>query len=137
MFDRLAELARRRGLEIAVAVALGTALVAVADALTGAAMSVAAEHVGRSPFDETPAGQFPIDPGSAPAFFNFEIGSTVVFYGGVVSASAALGLVAFVALIVVRRRDRELGACPFCASRIPYESTHCAYCGSAVAPGEP
>jgi len=30
-----------------------------------------------------------------------------------------------------------LGACPFCASRIPYDSTHCAYCGSGLAPGEP
>ena len=51
--------------------------------------------------------------------------------------AVALGLVALVGVLVTRRRDRVLGECPFCASRIPYASTHCAYCGSGVNPGEP
>jgi hypothetical protein len=44
---------------------------------------------------------------------------------------------ALAGIFIVRRRDRELGECPLCASRIPYESTHCTYCGSGVTPGEP
>jgi hypothetical protein len=61
----------------------------------------------------------------------------VIFYGEVLASAIALVLVALVGLMVVRTRDRELGVCPFCDSRIPYESTHCAYCGSGVAPGKP
>ena len=52
----------------------------------------------------------------------------------VLAAVIALGLVGLVAVAMVRLRDKELSACPFCASRIPYESRHCAYCGSGVKP---
>jgi len=61
----------------------------------------------------------------------------VIVYGGVLSATLGIGFVASAGVFIIRRRDRELGVCPHCVSRIPYDSTHCAYCGSGVAPGEP
>lgn len=131
----LVELARGRSLELATALALGIALAALAKATADLGFDVVGQLIGRNPFDEEgePAGA---TPGSR-YLLNFEIGSRVVFYGDILAALFALGLVALVALAIVRRRDRSLGECPLCASRIPYESTHCAYCGSAVAPGKP
>jgi hypothetical protein len=133
----LGDLVRGRLLELSAAVALGYAAFTLADSVARSVTHLLAQHLGRAPFEDTDLGGDVRDIFSAPGFFNFEIGGTVVFYGPVLSAATALGLVALLAWFVVRRRDRELGECPFCASRIPYESTHCAYCGSGIAPCEP
>jgi hypothetical protein len=128
----LASLGRGRALEIALALALGYALFSLAESIASSTTAVLAQHLGRVPFGEGEG--FPIDLFSAPGYFNFEVGGTLIFYGPVLSALIAAGLVLLAGIFVVRRRDRALGECPFCASRIPYESTHCAYCGSGVAP---
>jgi hypothetical protein len=131
----LASLGRGRALEVALAVALGYAVFTVAESVAASTTNILAQHLGRAPFG---GGEgFPLDLNWAPTYFNFEIGGTLIFYGPVLSALIASGLVLLAGVFVVRRRDRVLGECPFCASRIPYESTHCAYCGSGVAPGEP
>lgn len=129
----LAWLVRERLLEVAIALALGTALATFAGTLVDIPISALVQHVGRDPFDEGGIGATPV----APYYLNFSIGSTVIAYGEVLTALVTLGVLTLAAAVAVRRRDRELGVCPFCASRIPYDSTHCAYCGSGVAPGEP
>lgn len=129
----LASLGRGRSLEIALALALGYALFTVAESVASITTSILAQHLGREPEIFGDLGGYPIDTFSAPLFFNFEIGGTVFFYGSVLSALIGLGLVLLAGVFVVRRRDRALGTCPHCASRIPHESTHCAYCGSGIA----
>lgn len=134
----LGSLARERPLELAVALALGYAIAQLADRLVLAPVGALAQHVGADPYfgddeilnlqDLYVVGVYRL---------NFDIAGTVVFYGDVLAGALAFALVALAAFVVVRRRDRALGECPFCASRIPYESTHCAYCGSGVAPGKP
>jgi hypothetical protein len=131
-----AALVRGRMLEVAVAIALGYALHEVAEQIVRVSSGILAQHVGEDPF----ATETVIDLVSlfeAPYYFNFSVAGTIVVYGNVLSSVVVAALVVLAAAIVVRRRDRVLGECPFCASRIPYESTHCAYCGSSVAPGEP
>jgi len=96
-------------------------------------VSVLAQHVGNDPSGDD--GLLNLFYG--PYDLNFTVGDTVVVYGQVLVSALTIGLIGLAAVPVLRRRNRELGECPFCASRIPYESTHCAYCGSAVAPGEP
>jgi hypothetical protein len=122
--------------DIALALALGYALVTLADRLAHVPVSVLAQHFGRSPFGEDQELLGIIDQ-TAPYYLNFGIGSTYFAYGPILAAALALSVVVLVAWFVVRRRNRVLGECPFCASRIPYESTHCAYCGSGIAAGEP
>lgn len=129
----LIELVRGRVLEITLALALGIALAALAKAGAALGLDIIGQLVGRNPFGNEDAVGAP----DARYLLNFEIGSTVVFYGDILVALLALGLVGSAALFVIRRRDRELRLCPFCASRIPHTSTHCAYCGSGVEPGEP
>lgn len=127
-------LVRRRLLELALALALGYATVTLATELANVAVGVLAQHIGRDPYGEFSER---IDLFTAqPFFLNFNIGKTVIVYGDALAGVIALGLVALSGLVIVRRRDRELGVCPYCASRIPYESTTCAFCGSAVEPGE-
>lgn len=129
-------LTRGRLLELALALALGSAAAAFVDTVADLGIGVVAQHLGRYPFDvEGEEGLLNLFP--APYLLNFNVGSTVVVYGETLSALLAVSLVALLALLVVRRRDRELEVCPFCASQIPYESTHCAYCGSLVTPGTP
>jgi hypothetical protein len=131
----LASLARGRSLEFALALALGYALFTVAESVASIATDLLAQHLGRAPgFYGDLEGGYPVDLFTAPLFFNFEIAGTTFFYGPVLSALIAFGLVLLTGLYVVSRRDRELGTCPHCASRIPHESTHCAYCGSGIAP---
>jgi hypothetical protein len=132
----VASLTRERVLDVALALALGTALVRLAEELADMLVSVLSQHLGRSPFegDDTIFG---LDPRTAPYSLNFSLGGTVIAYGFVLSGLLVLGLLGLAAVAVIRQRDRVLGACPFCASRIPHESRHCAYCGSSVAPGEP
>jgi large-conductance mechanosensitive channel len=133
----LSSLARGRMLEIAIAVGLGYAIAQLADTLVLVPVGALSQHVGDDPY----FGDDILDLQSLYSVgvyrLNFEIAGTVIFYGDVIATVLTLGLVALVAIAVVRRRNREFGVCPFCASRIPYESTHCAYCGSGVAPGEP
>lgn len=133
----LASLVQGRTLEIGLALALGYAAVTLAEATTSIGVSTLAQHVGRDPFGDEEAISGVLDLFAGPYYLNFSIGNTAIIYGQLLSAAIVLGLVALAAVYVVRRRDRALGVCPFCASRIPYESTHCAYCGSSVAPGEP
>jgi large-conductance mechanosensitive channel len=127
MREWLTALTRGRVLELALALAFGTTLATFATTLVDIPVSALAQHVGRSPFEEVLF---------APYSLNFSLGQTVIVYGETLEALLSLGLLALIAVIIVRRRDRVLGVCPFCASRIPYESTHCAYCGSGVSPGE-
>jgi hypothetical protein len=130
----LASLARGRSLELALALALGYALFTVAESVASITTDLLAQHLGRAPgLYEDLEGGYPVDLFTAPLFFNFEIGGTTFFYGPVLSALISLGLVLLAGLYVVRRRDRELGACPHCASLIPHDSTHGAYCGSSLA----
>jgi large-conductance mechanosensitive channel len=127
MREWLTALTRGRVLELALALAFGTTLATFATTLVDIPVSALAQHVGRSPFEDVLF---------APYSLNFSLGKTVIVYGETLEALLSLGLLALVAMIIVRRRDRVLGVCPFCASRIPHESKHCAYCGSGVAPGE-
>jgi hypothetical protein len=135
MRDWLAALASDRALEIAVAVALGYALVTLAEHVVSVPISVLAQHLGRGVTGLDAFGL--LDLRTSPLYLNFNIGSTYIAYGPILASLVVLGLVALTAWYVVRRRDRALGECPFCASRIPFESTHCAFCGSGVEPGEP
>jgi len=137
MREWVTALIRGRLLDLALALALGTALAALAERVAAVPISVLAQNFGRNPYSEggTLAGLS--DLFSAPFYLNFSVGRTVIVYGQVLSGLLTLGLIALVTLPVVRRRQRELGVCSFCASRVPFESTHCAYCGSGLAPGEP
>jgi hypothetical protein len=129
----LAWLVRGRSLELACALALGYGASILAKDIADVPVVAVAQHVdARSPL----LGELNLF-ASGVYLLNFEIGSTVFFGGEVLASLLAVVLVGLVTLVVVRRRDRVLGACPFCASRIPYESGHCAYCGSTVALGEP
>ena len=128
----LASLIRVRALEIALALALGYAAVTLAATVAELATNILAQHVGRDPFSVEDQITDLLNLFSSPDYLNFSVGSTVIIYGEVVSAAVMLVLVALAGVFVVRRRDRELGVCPFCASRIPHDSTHCAYCGSGV-----
>jgi large-conductance mechanosensitive channel len=128
MREWLTALTRGRVLELALALAFGTTLATFTATLADIPVSALAQHVGRSPFEDVLF---------APYTLNFSIGRTVIVYGGTLEALLSLGLLALIAMIFVRRRDRVLGVCPLCASRIPHESTHCAYCGSSVSPGIP
>ena len=128
----LSSLAVGRLPELALALAAGYAIWSLAEAVTDLTTNVLAQHVGRDPSGEDGSVLGLLNLFSAPYSLNFEVGGTVIVYGQVLSAALALGLVAALALVVVRWRDRELVVCPFCASRIPYESTQCAYCGSGV-----
>jgi hypothetical protein len=56
----------------------------------------------------------------------------VIVYGQVLASTLALGLVLEVTGMLVRIRDRRFASCPFCTSRIPHDSRHCAYCGSTI-----
>lgn len=129
----LAWLVRGRSLELACALALGYGASILAKDMADVPVVAVAQHVDApSPL----LGELNLF-SSGVYLLNFEIWSTVFFYGDVLASALALVLVGLVTLLVVRRRDRVLGACPFCASRIPHESLHCAYCGSSVAPGVP
>jgi hypothetical protein len=128
--------ARGRFLEIGLALGLGYSLASLANSVAEAGSITLAQHVGRDPFTRDDNITDLLNLFSAPFYLNFSIGSTAIVYGKVLSELVALGLVALVGVFVVRRRDDVLGVCPFCASRIPYESTHCAYCGSGVEPAE-
>ncbi len=94
--------------------------------------SVLAQQVGRNPGGENGSALGFVNLFSAPYYLYVKVGDTFIVYGGALSALLTLGLVGVVGWLVVRRGDAELGECPFCASRIPHESTHCAYCGSAI-----
>ena len=127
-------LVHERLTDIALALALGTALATLAEKLAEVPVSVLAQHAGRDLYqDQDLLGL--VDPVTIYSL-NFSLGRTAIAYGPVLSALVALGLLGLAAVAVVRRRDRQLGVCPFCASRIPYESRHCAYCGSTVASGK-
>jgi hypothetical protein len=131
----LGSLAGGRSLELATALAVGWATFALAQSAAGVVTHVLGQHVGSNPFGDD-AG-FESSVFNAPYLLSFDVGGTRIFYGQVVAALLTLGLVGLVAGYVVRRRERELGECPHCASRIPRESTHCAYCGTGVEPGRP
>lgn len=126
----LTSLTRDRALELGVAVALGYALVLLVGELAKIPLAALAQHV--SP-DLEGGGYFD----TSIYYLDFRIGSTVIVYGPALSSALTLVLVVLLAWTIAKRRDRQLGLCPFCASRIPYDSTHCAFCGSGVAPGEP
>lgn len=124
-------LARGRMLELAVALALGYALAALAGATSNVVLDIVGEMIGRYPFDGSQGAANLLD---GRYLLNVEIGSAVIVYGHVLSALLALALVALLGLLVVRRRAHALGACPQCAALIPRASRHCAYCGSTVEP---
>ncbi len=137
MRDWLSSLSGDRVPEVALGLALGYAFVSVVDDVVAVPVSVLAQHVGRDPSGEDPSTLGLLDLFSTSYYLNFSLGGTVVVYGQAVSAVLALAVVTLTAVLVARRRARVLGSCPLCASLIPYGSTHCAYCGSGVAPGEP
>jgi hypothetical protein len=137
MRDWLASLTSERVPEVVIALALGYALASLADQVARVPVAVLATHVGRVPDAEDDGVLGLVDLFSGPHFLYFDVGGTRIVYGLVLSQLLVLGLVGLATWLVVRRRDRALGECPFCASRIPHESTHCAYCGSGVAPGDP
>jgi hypothetical protein len=124
----LAWLVRARSLELACALALGYAVSLVAKDIAAVPVVTLAQHVEE---DAELLGVASLFSGGL-YLLNFEIWSTVFFYGDVLASVLALVLVGLMTLVVVRRRDAELGTCPFCASRIPHESRHCPYCGSGL-----
>ena len=123
---------RNRFLEIALAVALGIGAYEVLNKISEAAVNVLAQHVGTSP-----TGDAFSDLVYGPYNLYVDIAGTYVVYGQALVGAISLALVGIAGLLVIRRRDKTLAECPFCASRIPFESTHCAYCGSGVSPGTP
>jgi hypothetical protein len=125
----IASLIRNRSLELAIALALGYALAKLADTVAAIPVSVLAQHVSHADDD---LGLF----SSSLYYLKFRVGSTAIFYGHLLASTLTLALVLGAAWFVIRRRDRTLGECPYCASGIPYESTHCAYCGSGISPSE-
>jgi hypothetical protein len=135
MRDWLSSLTVERIPELALGLAVGYALVTLADNIGQVAVSILAQHFGSDPTGQDSVLEL-LNLFSAPYYLSFTVGGTIVVYGNVIAALLSLGAVAAVGKVVVRRRDRVLGACPFCASRIPHESTHCAYCGSSVTLGE-
>jgi hypothetical protein len=137
MRDWLSSLVSDRVPDVTVALALGYAFVTLIDHGVRVPVAVLAQHIGSVPGAEGDAVLGLLHLSSAPYYLYWDIGGTYVAYGPVLAALLVLGVVLLAAWFVVRRRDRALGECPFCASRIPYESTHCAYCGSGVTPGEP
>jgi large-conductance mechanosensitive channel len=135
MRDWLSALTTDRIPELALALAVGYALSILAENVTRVLVSALTQNVGRNPYaDNETLG---LDLFTAPYYLYFTVGGTVIVYGQLLSALIAFALVALAAVLVVKRRDRVLGECPLCASRIPHESMHCAYCGSRVSPGEP
>ena len=131
----LAFLLHGRMLALALAVGLGSAAASLADQLSNVAVGVLAEHAGHSP-DEDGTVLGLLNLFSSPYSLYFTVGGTVVVYGLVLSAALALGLLAIAACLIVRRVDRELRSCPFCAARIPHSAARCAICGSSLVPDE-
>jgi large-conductance mechanosensitive channel len=127
---------RNRLLDIALAVALGIAAYEVVRKLSEAGVTALAQHVGRYPGDDDGTGLLNLL-SYGPYNLYVEIAGTYVVYGQVLVGAIAFGLVALAGVFVIRARKSHLGECPFCASRIPYESTHCAYCGSSVSAETP
>ena len=122
--------------EIAFAIAFGTALASLAGSLANVVIRVLAEYASHVPSDATEEAEDLLFAFPSADLLNFELGGTVIVYGHLLQATLAFGLVLLAAFLVVRGRDRVLSICPHCASRIPHESTHCAYCGSSIAPAE-
>jgi hypothetical protein len=131
----LSWLIRERLLDVALALALGTAGAAFAEALVGVPISALVQNIGRYPGEDGDIIGL-LDLFSAPYYLNFSIGGTVIAYGHVLATSLTLGVLVLASVVIVRRSRRVLGTCPFCASVIPLESTHCAFCGSGVSPVE-
>ena len=130
-------LVRERLADVALALALGTAVAALAEKLVDIPVAVLAQNVARDPFrQEDVIDLLSVLGGSAPYYLNFSLGNTVIIYGQVLADFVTFGLVAVITALVVRRRNRELGLCSFCASLIPHQSRHCAYCGSGLEPSE-
>ena len=130
MRNWIALLLRDRALELAAALSLGYAFARLAEALTAIPVTTLAQHVPDEGNVLDLANLF----SGGIYLLNFQIGSTVIFYGQILSSTLALCLVLVLAWLLVKIRDGRLGICPFCSSRIPHESRHCAYCGSAVEP---
>lgn len=129
----LAWLVKGRSLELGCALALGYAMSLVAKNIAEVPALALAQQIEEDADVLDLLNLF----SSGLYLLNFEIASTVFFYGDVLASALALALVVLVTLVVVKRRDRVLGTCPYCASLIPHESRHCAYCGSGIEPGEP
>lgn len=130
----LASLVRGHAIELALALGLGYAAAVLAADVAGVVVNILAQHIGRVPFGEDGTVLGLLDLFTSPYYLYFNVGGTIVVFGQALSGALALGLVALLAFFVVRQRARELNACPFCASRIPHASTHCAYCGSSIEP---
>lgn len=116
--------------------ALGYVAAQIASSVGQTAASALGQHVGGSGEDDSE------DFGSGSSILaaynlRFTIGGTEVFYGPLFTSAISLGTLLLAAAVVLRHRNRMLGVCPACASRIPHESTQCAYCGSDVSSGEP
>jgi large-conductance mechanosensitive channel len=134
MHDWFAWLTRGRTLDLVLALALGTALATLAENAVDIPISALAQNVGRNPYapDQTVLGL--LDLFSSPYYLNVSLGETVIAYGPTLAALLTVGLLALACLLVVRRRERMLDACPYCASLVPRDSQHCAYCGSSLVP---
>ena len=128
-------LIRGRSLELACALALGYALALLAKEVADVPVLTLAQHVATPRGDGSVAGLLNLS-SAGTYLLNFNIGSTVFFYGDVLSAALAVALVGLTALFIVRISDRRLAPCTYCASRIPHGSSHCAYCGSSLVPEE-
>jgi len=126
-------LLRHRVLEVCLAVALGYAFLRVAESTADIAVVVLAEHAAD---DEGALGLIGLFE-AGPQLLNFRIGGAVIVYGHVLGAVLALGLVSLAALLVARAPDGELGVCPHCLSRVPYEASACPSCSLDLIPSKP
>ena len=104
-------------------VALGYALVSLAEAVSNIGVSALAQH-RKPPTDDT--GVFNLFGGS-PELLNFKIGDTVVVYGPSLVALFTLSLVACACLAYVRVRANVRATCPHCLSEVPVAATVCAH----------
>lgn len=126
----LAVLVRERTLELAAALSLGYAVAKLAEAVIAIPVTTLAQHVSA---EGDRLGLLSLFSGGL-YLLNFHLGSTVIFYGQVLASALTLGLLLVLVWLLVKVRNGRLGICPFCASRTPPESRHCAYCGSTLVP---
>lgn len=127
----IAWLRRTHLAEVVLALALGSALVKVANAVAFLVVDVLGQQNRPSGRPNSIFGDVHLV-GEGTAYLSFHVGDTVIGYGYVLGALLTFSLVALAALIVLR--DEGLRCCPHCLSRIPTGAAVCQFCSLEVEP---
>jgi len=130
MSDWGRQLLRRGALEAALAFALGFAFVSLVEALVTIPADALAQHVVQL-----------ADPGRIGLeisynYLSFRVGSTVIYYGGLLVAGLTLAGVIAAVYLVHRARARTLGRCPYCLTFVLPEAEVCPGCAYEFLPAE-